>query len=98
MATFELNAASTKLRIVDAAYQAQRQVCAWLDRFVAERQRIAAEEVLRRHTCHLSDAHLEDIGVEKIIRRTLRLDLGRGVHPADMVEFDYRRRDESTGK
>ncbi|MER9655789.1 hypothetical protein NKJ26_20135 [Mesorhizobium sp. M0152] len=97
MAIFETNAASPKLWIVETARQILREVGAWLDRFVAERQRIAAEEMLRHHIYHLIDAHLDDIGVERVIRRSLRLDLGRGVPPAEMLEFDYRRLDESTG-
>ena len=65
-----------------------------LARWAANWRRHAQDECVRRELDRLSEFHLDDIGVTRSPRRAIKLDIGRGVPPAVIMEFEYRQRRE----
>ncbi|RWC55673.1 MAG: DUF1127 domain-containing protein [Mesorhizobium sp.] len=65
-------------------------------RWVANWRRHAQHELVCRELNRLSEFQLNDIGVTRSPRREIKLDMGRGVLPAVIMEFEYRQRGEKS--
>ncbi|RWC34239.1 MAG: DUF1127 domain-containing protein [Mesorhizobium sp.] len=59
-------------------------------------RRHAQHELVCREFNRLSEFQLNDIGVTRSPRREIKLDMGRGVLPAVIMEFEYRQRGEKS--
>lgn len=79
---------------VDCDWQPLLAIRCRVARWVTNWQRHAQDEHVRRELDRLREFHLDDIGVTRSPRRAIKLDMGRGVPPAVILELEYRQRAE----
>lgn len=89
MTTIDLAATNSNASGAKAVDRMLAPVRAWLERRTAGRRHLAAQAALQDRLGRLSEAGLDDIGLEKFVRRQIWLDRGRGIPPTGQTEFDY---------